>query len=99
VAKYADIWNFVGGDIETFNHKMGLLDTYCQEIGRDPASIERSIQMLATPDDLAASRDAIRPYIAAGASHIILNLRAPYPEGIVHRMAEEIAGPLAAEQQ
>jgi len=54
--------------------------------------------MLVSPDDLAASRDVIRPYIAAGATHIILSLRAPYPEGIVHRMAEEIAEPLAAEQ-
>jgi hypothetical protein len=55
--------------------------------------------MLATPDDLTASRDVIRPYIAAGATHIILNLRAPYPQNIVHRLAEEIAEPLAAEQQ
>ena len=37
------------------------------------------------------------PFIAAGATHIILNLRAPYPEGIVHRLADEVAAPLAAE--
>jgi hypothetical protein len=55
--------------------------------------------MLANPENLAQSRDEIRPYIAAGATHIILSLRAPYPEGIVHRMTEEIAEPLAAEQQ
>ncbi|HEX5547387.1 MAG TPA: LLM class F420-dependent oxidoreductase, partial [Ktedonobacterales bacterium] len=69
----------------------------CQEIGRDPASIERSIQVLAEPDNLAATHERIRPFIAAGATHIILSLRAPYPEGIVHRLAEEIAEPLAAE--
>jgi hypothetical protein len=41
--------------------------------------------------------DSMRPYIAEGATHIILNLRAPYPEGIAHRLAEEIIAPLAAE--
>ena len=50
-----------------------------------------------TPDDLADTRERIRPYIAAGATHIVLSLRAPYPEGIVHRLADEVAAPLAAE--
>jgi len=39
----------------------------------------------------------IRPYIDAGANHIILNLRAPYPENIVQKVAEKIAEPLKAE--
>jgi hypothetical protein len=39
----------------------------------------------------------MRPFIKAGATHIILNLRAPYPQGIVHRLAEEVVAPLNAE--
>ena len=54
--------------------------------------------MMAQPDNLAEAVNAIRPFIAAGANHIILNLRAPYPEGIVHRLAEEVIAPLMAEQ-
>ncbi|MGE5333118.1 MAG: LLM class F420-dependent oxidoreductase [Nitrososphaerota archaeon] len=99
VARYADIWNYVGGPVEDFTRKNGLIDSYCQEIGRDPATIERSIQHLARPDDLAATREEIRPYIAAGASHILLNLRAPYPENIVHRLADEVIAPLVAEAE
>ncbi len=48
-------------------------------------------------DNLSETSDSIRPYIAEGATHIILNLRAPYPQGIVHRLAEEVAEPLRRE--
>lgn len=97
VAKYADVWNFVGGDIETFRHKNEVLNGHCAEIGRDPATIERSIQWQINYNNMAESLAAMRPYIAEGANHIILNLRAPYPEGIAHRLAEEVIAPLRAE--
>ena len=97
VAKYADIWNFVGGSTETFSHKNEVLDNYCAAIGRDPAAIERSVQVLVDPDNLSVVRDTVRDYITAGATHLILNLRAPYPQGIVHRLAEEVADPLRQE--
>ncbi len=97
VAKYADIWNFVGGSTETFRHKNEVLDNHCAAIGRDPAAIERSVQVLVDPDNLSNARDTVRDYITAGATHLILNLRAPYPQGIVHRLAEEVAEPLRQE--
>lgn len=93
-AKYADIWNFVGGSTETFRHKNEVLDGHCKAIGRDPASIERSVQLVMNPTDMEANRKQAQDYIEAGATHIILNLRDPYPEGIVHRLAEEVAEPL-----
>jgi F420-dependent oxidoreductase-like protein len=98
VARYADISNFSGVvSLDDFTRKSRLLDSYCEEIGRDPAEIERSIQHPVQPGNLAAAREQIRPYIAAGATHIILNLRAPYPDNIIHRLADEVAEPLAAE--
>jgi len=99
VARYANIWNFAGGTVEDFRHKNVILDNHCAAIERDPATIERSIQFLINPDDLSASRDVLRSFIEAGATHLILNLRAPYPEGIVHMLAEEIAEPLSKECQ
>ena len=95
VAQYANIWNFAGGPVDTFRHKIEVLEGHCAAIGRDPSTIERSIQAFINYDNLAETHDGIRPYIEAGATHIILNLRAPYPEGIVHRLAEEIAEPLS----
>jgi len=95
VAQYANIWNFAGGPVDTFRHKIEVLEGHGASIGRDPSTIERSIQAFINYDNLAETHDGIRPYIEAGATHIILNLRAPYPEGIVHRLAEEIAEPLS----
>jgi len=97
VAQYASVWNFVGGDVETFRHKNEVLDGHCATIGRDSRTIERSIQWPINYNNMDEVRDDIRPYIEAGASHIILNLRAPYPERIVHTLAEEIVAPLQAE--
>ncbi len=97
VAKYADIWNFVGGPIELFRQKNEVLDRHCATIGRDPATIERSVQVMAVPNDLDTTRNTLRNLIAEGATHLIMNLRAPYPEGIVHLLAEEVAEPLRAE--
>ncbi len=97
VAKYADIWNFVGGSTESFRHKNEVLNNHCATVGRDPAAIERSVQVFADPDNLSEARDTVRDYITAGATHLILNLRAPYPQGIVHRLAEEVVEPLRQE--
>ncbi len=97
VARYADVWNFLGSDVDTFKHKMEVLDGYCAEIGRDPAAIQRSVQVIVNPGDLGTGRETVRGYIEAGANHLVLNLRHPYPEGIVRRLASEIAEPLNAE--
>jgi F420-dependent oxidoreductase-like protein len=97
VAQYANVWNFVGGSVDTFLHKVKVLEGHCDAIGRDPSTIEHSIQMIVNYENLAETRDSIRPYIEAGANHLILNLRAPYSVSIVNRIAEEIAEPLRAE--
>jgi F420-dependent oxidoreductase-like protein len=97
VAQYADIWNLPGGPIELFQHKSQVLDEHCAAIGRDPSTIERSVQLVINPNNLQETRDITRSFIEAGASHIILNLRAPYPEGIVKRLANEVAEPLTTE--
>src|SRR6266567_1357761 len=97
VAQYANIWNFAGGPVDQFRHKNEVLDAHCAAIGRDPAAIDRSVQLVVTPADLNATRELVQSYITAGANHNILNLRAPYPESIVHRLAEEVAEPLRQE--
>jgi F420-dependent oxidoreductase-like protein len=98
VAQYASIWNFSGGPVDDFIHKNQVLNEHCAAIGRDPASIERSVQYRVAPgDDLGAVRDTLRGYIQAGATHIIPYLTPPYPKDIVPRLAGEIVEPLKAE--
>jgi F420-dependent oxidoreductase-like protein len=94
VARYADIWNFAGGDIETFQHKNEVLDRYCVEIGRDPAAIVRSVQLRVDNARPSNARDAARDFIEAGARHVVLILMPPYPTGIVDTLVEEIIAPL-----
>jgi F420-dependent oxidoreductase-like protein len=90
VAQYADVWNFAGGPVESFSHKVDVLRQHCAAVGRDPAAIELSVQIPVTYDDLGATVQTVQRFVDAGATHIILNLRYPYPEGIVMRLAEEV---------
>ena len=41
-AKHADIWHYFGTP-EEMRHKASVLDRWCEEIGRDPSEIERSV--------------------------------------------------------
>ncbi|MGH2487893.1 MAG: LLM class F420-dependent oxidoreductase, partial [Ktedonobacterales bacterium] len=74
-----------------------VLDGHCARVGRNPADIRRSIQMRVTYDDFPATRDALRPFIQAGANHLVLNLSYPYPQGIARQVASEIIQPLLEE--
>jgi len=94
VAKYADIWNMPGGSVEVFKHKSEVLDGHCAKIGRDPSTIERSIQVVVNPNDLQSTITTVQSFIDIGVTHIVLNLRPPYPEGIAHRLAQEVIEPL-----
>jgi alkanesulfonate monooxygenase SsuD/methylene tetrahydromethanopterin reductase-like flavin-dependent oxidoreductase (luciferase family) len=42
VARYADMWN-VFGDAERLAAKDGVLKRHCEEVGRDPGAIERTV--------------------------------------------------------
>lgn len=90
VAQYANVWNFAGGSPETFTQKAAILHEHCAAIGRDPSEIELSVQVPVNYDDLAATARTVQSYVDVGATHLILNLRYPYPDGIVTRLAEEV---------
>ena len=97
VAQYADIWNFAGGGAELFKQKSAILDSHCAAIGREPQTIQRSVQIMVWPENMEETLNQLRSHIEAGATHLIMNLRDPYPEGIVHRLDQEIVQPLKAE--
>jgi alkanesulfonate monooxygenase SsuD/methylene tetrahydromethanopterin reductase-like flavin-dependent oxidoreductase (luciferase family) len=92
-AEHADLWNIPGGDIDDAIARSALLDRYCAEIGRDPASVTRSIHLPVSYDQPGITRDAIGAATRAGFRHIILGLSAPYPAGVARwATAELIAG-------
>lgn len=91
-AQYADIWNFTGLDVALFQHKVRVLHEHCAAVGRDPDEIALSVQVRVDYDDLAATAAATQRFVDAGATHLVLNLTFPYPEGIVARLADEVVG-------
>ncbi|TDC07073.1 LLM class flavin-dependent oxidoreductase [Nonomuraea longispora] len=90
VAQHADLWNIPGGDITDVVSRSELLDRYCGEIGRDPASITRSIHLPVSYDQPDLTHDSIAEAIDAGFTHIVLGLTAPYPAGVARWVADEL---------
>jgi F420-dependent oxidoreductase-like protein len=90
VAKHADIWNATAQSTEIFQHKVGVLREHCAAIGRNPEEIEYSVQIPVNYDDLGATVQNVQQFVDVGATHLILNLRPPFPAHIVARLADEV---------
>ncbi len=90
VAKYADIWNYTGGSVEEFRHKVAVLKQHCEEVGRDFNDIELSFQHRVAEGDFAAAVPVIEDFMTAGATHIVLYLPPPHGAGLAQRAADEI---------
>ena len=78
-AQYASMWNGFGPP-ESYRHKNEVLNQWCQELGRDPATIERSVNTDARDTE---TWDAL---VAAGAQHVILELGAPFDRDPVRQL-------------
>lgn len=71
-AQYADMWNGFGPP-KTWRHKNNVLSNWCEEVGRDPAEIERTVHVEDTVD--AATLDG---FAEAGATQMIVGLGEPW---------------------
>jgi alkanesulfonate monooxygenase SsuD/methylene tetrahydromethanopterin reductase-like flavin-dependent oxidoreductase (luciferase family) len=94
VARHADVWNAPTHTVEEFAHKSAVLDQHCAAIGRDPAEITRSIQVLVDVGDPAATRAEIRDLVGAGATRFVLWPQPPWPDDPARWLADEIVEPL-----
>lgn len=93
VAEHADIWNIPGpphNPLEHLAERSRALDRHCAAIGRDPATITRSTQVIVGLDDLAATRDALVAVAGLGFTHIVLAPLPPYPD----RLVDEVVLPV-----
>src|SRR5262249_25111297 len=90
VAQHADLWNIPGGDIDDAVGRGALLDRFCAESGRDPASITRSIVLPVSYADPVNTREAIAEAGDAGFQHIVLSLSAPYPEDVARWVSDKV---------
>ena len=90
VAEHADLWNIPGGNLADAVRRSAVLDRLCAEIGRDPASITRSIHLRVSYEQVQTTQRAIAQAIDAGFRHIVLGLPSPYPEDVTHWIASEL---------
>jgi alkanesulfonate monooxygenase SsuD/methylene tetrahydromethanopterin reductase-like flavin-dependent oxidoreductase (luciferase family) len=97
VAEHADVWNCPARTAEEFRRKSAILDEHCAAVGRDPAEITRSMQVLVPAADPAATRDLLLELIDAGATHLVLAPVTPWPDRPAQWLADEIAAPVAAQ--
>jgi len=100
VAEHADIWNMPGpphASLEFLAERSAVLDRHCEAVGRDPASIVRSVQLIVSADDPAAVRQVVGRVIEAGFGHVVLAVRPPGPDNVARWLADEIIGPVRAQ--
>ncbi|WP_432133680.1 LLM class flavin-dependent oxidoreductase [Streptomyces sp. bgisy154] len=89
-AAHADLWNIPGGDIDDAVRRSALLDRCCAEIGRDPATLTRSIHLPVDYADPAGTRHAVDAALAAGFRHIVLGLPAPFPPSVARWLTAHV---------
>jgi alkanesulfonate monooxygenase SsuD/methylene tetrahydromethanopterin reductase-like flavin-dependent oxidoreductase (luciferase family) len=98
VAEHADIWNYPGAPDAEFRRRDAILVSHCEAIGRDPATITRSMQTIiraGEPDAAAAARATLLDMIDAGVRHIVL--AAVLAGRPLQWLVDEIVEPVRAE--
>jgi alkanesulfonate monooxygenase SsuD/methylene tetrahydromethanopterin reductase-like flavin-dependent oxidoreductase (luciferase family) len=87
-AKYADMTHWFALGIDSLKHKTEVLERYCEEIGRDPSTIERTAGAPVVVTESEAAGKAIleqvpperRPFIKVGTPDQAAELLRPYIE-------------------
>jgi alkanesulfonate monooxygenase SsuD/methylene tetrahydromethanopterin reductase-like flavin-dependent oxidoreductase (luciferase family) len=98
-ARVADGWNYASnldGTLEGFIERRDLLLRECEAIGRDPAELELSVQVIIPPDrePRRAATRAVIEYGRAGASHLLLTTLGGEGAPGIRRLAAEVATPI-----
>jgi F420-dependent oxidoreductase-like protein len=92
VARYAQHWNSTLGDVAQWQAKCEVLDRHCAEAGRDPAEIERSVNVRlsagADPRDL---QPQVQAWKDAGADVCVVYLGTPHDAGVMEPLAKALA--------
>jgi alkanesulfonate monooxygenase SsuD/methylene tetrahydromethanopterin reductase-like flavin-dependent oxidoreductase (luciferase family) len=78
-ALHADIWSWYveeRSDLEEFGPRLAALEAVCLEVGRDPASIDRSAGIIVEPTEVTGAAEALAIPVRGSAEQIAHGLRA-----------------------
>jgi F420-dependent oxidoreductase-like protein len=90
VARFAQHWNSTAG-IADWPGISAVLDERCAEIGRDPGTIERSVNLRYDPAQPAGViADQAAAFAAAGADIVVVGLPVPHTPALLEPIAEAL---------
>jgi alkanesulfonate monooxygenase SsuD/methylene tetrahydromethanopterin reductase-like flavin-dependent oxidoreductase (luciferase family) len=100
VAQHADVWNIPGGAPTEAIRLSRVLDGHCEAIGRDPATIRRSVGVQFEPDRVDPVLRTCDELIAGGFSDLLVSVRgddaprqvALVAEAVLARFSTALAG-------
>jgi F420-dependent oxidoreductase-like protein len=92
VARFAQHWNFPGGDTDTFSKKRDVLYEHCAALGRDPSEITTSTHLRLPEDgDVGALLGQAEAYASAGLDLGIVYLPPPHTPAVLEPVATALA--------
>ncbi|HEX6443560.1 MAG TPA: LLM class F420-dependent oxidoreductase [Streptosporangiales bacterium] len=86
-AEYADVWNAAGGSPDQVAESSAILDRHCADVGRDPATIRRTVQV-GVADDPDETLSLTEEFARVGVTEILLVLRSDDTVAEAERTAE-----------
>jgi F420-dependent oxidoreductase-like protein len=92
VAQYADACNLFATSVDDVRHKLGVLQRHCEDLGRDYASIEKTIMAVGQNplDDGRAFVDSMAQYAEMGVDTVFLVPRGSNPVEFTRRAGSEL---------
>lgn len=91
-ARFAQHWNFGGGEADVFDHKLDVLHRHCADLGRDPKEITISTHLRLQPGmDPKELAELAATFAEHGADLGIVQLPVPYTPAILAPLAEALA--------
>jgi F420-dependent oxidoreductase-like protein len=91
VARYADASNIFGGTPEEVRHKLDVLRRHCEDAGRDPETVERTMIVRGDPtEDVDGFLSQMGEYAALGISMITMSPPTDDPVAWTTAMCERV---------
>ena len=94
VARWADHWDMVGaGSVADWHQANKTLLGHCAAVGRDAATIRRSVHVMWTPEaEPAELAERAAAFGEAGVDLVIFSMRGPYEARLLGPLAEALRG-------
>ncbi|HEV3357388.1 MAG TPA: LLM class F420-dependent oxidoreductase [Pseudonocardiaceae bacterium] len=91
-ARFAQHWNFGGGELDVFDHKLDVLRQHCADLGRDPKEITISTHLRMLPGmDPKEVAELAATFAEHGADLGIVQLPVPYTPAVLAPLADALA--------